>query len=193
MELKYGELFEEWEISIAVKLVGQFRARWRVLGREDFEDLLQECLTHWFFRRDKYDPSRRANRRTFMGSVLTKKLEDLAKARMTDLRKASYGAYSLDAPIREGESERTFMDLIDDSTAEVNPEEAIFLIPLRVRIKRALDKLSDKEQMLCELRMKGLTMRDAYELMGISKDEAYKLREHIRKVCKNERIEGYFK
>ena len=142
MELKYEGLFEDWEIGIAVRLVSRFRNEQRVLEREDFEDLIQECLTHWNRNRDKYDPSRHANRRTFMAAVLTNKPKELAKARTWDVRRASYEALSLDAPVKKDEPGRTFVDLIDDATAEVDPQEAIFPIHFRVRHTKALARLS---------------------------------------------------
>lgn len=189
----YKALFEDWEIGIAVRLVSRFRAERKVLEREDFEDLLQECLTHWFSNRDKYDPSRHANPRTFMAKVVTNKLKDLAKARTTDTRKVAYEALSLDAPVREDDPDRTFVDLIDDATAEVDPEEAIFLIPFRVRLAKAWSELSKGERRLCRLRMDGLNMEEAYEAMGIGKDEAYKMRKRIQEVFEKQELRGYFK
>lgn len=193
MGLKYEEVFEDWEIAIAVRLVSRFRAERRVLEREDFEDLLQECLAHWYSSRDKYDPSRDASRQTFMSRVLTNKLKDLAKARTRDMRRASYEAVSLDAPIREDEPGRTFLDLIDDAAAEVAPEEPIVMIPFRMRLKKAWARLSGREQELCRLRMDGLDMTKAMKAMGISKDKAYEMRKRIQKIFEQEKLRGYFK
>jgi RNA polymerase sigma factor (sigma-70 family) len=189
----YKTLFADWEIAIAVRLVSRFRTEQRVLEREDFEDLLQECLMHWFSNRDKYDPSRHANQRTFMAKVVTNKLKDLAKARKAATRRAAYEALSIDAPIKEDEPSRTYVDLIDDVTKEVDPEEAIFLIPFKVRLAKAWSQLSEEERRLCQLRMDGLNMEEAYETMGIGKDEAYKMRERIQEVFENEDLRGYFK
>jgi len=50
-------LFEDWEIAVAKKLVDQFKRKWRCFAKDDFEDLLQECLSHWYFRRDKFTDS----------------------------------------------------------------------------------------------------------------------------------------
>ena len=193
MGLKYEGVFEDWEIAIAVRLVSRFRAERRVLEREDFEDLLQECLLDWLSKRDKYDPSRHASRQTFMGKALTNKLRDLAKARRAEIRRVAYEALSLDAPVKKDEPGRTLMDLIDDATAEVDPQEAIFLIPFKVRLTRAWARLSEDERMLCQHRMDGLNMKETHQLMGISKDEVYKMLKHIREVCEKERLRGYFK
>ena len=56
MALKRGEELQGWEIAVAKKLIGEFRRRSRSLNREDFDDLLQECLAHWLEVRQKLDP-----------------------------------------------------------------------------------------------------------------------------------------
>ena len=193
MELKYEGIFEDWEIAIAVRLVSRFRAERRVLEREDFEDLLQECLLDWLSKRDKYDPSRHASRQTFMAAVLTNKLKDLAKARTTEARRVAYEAISLDAPIKEDEPDRSLLNLLSDTMVGDDPREALVFIPLRMRLAKAWSGLSEGERMLCRLRMDGLNMKEAYTAMGISKDEAYEMRKRIQKVFKKERLKGYFK
>ena len=55
MALKRGDELQGWEIAVAKKLIGEFRRRSRSLNREDFDDLLQECLTHWLEVRQKLD------------------------------------------------------------------------------------------------------------------------------------------
>jgi hypothetical protein len=51
MNQNYAGLFENWEIGVATKVIREFKAQWKWLQRIDEEDLLQECLTHWLFRR----------------------------------------------------------------------------------------------------------------------------------------------
>jgi len=47
--LSYEGLFEGWEVAVAKHLVNEFKKQWTCLDIDDFDDLLQECLTHWFF------------------------------------------------------------------------------------------------------------------------------------------------
>jgi mannose-6-phosphate isomerase-like protein (cupin superfamily) len=47
MALKAGEGLQRWEIAVTKKLVGEYRRRSRSLAREEFDDLMQECLAHW--------------------------------------------------------------------------------------------------------------------------------------------------
>jgi RNA polymerase sigma-70 factor (ECF subfamily) len=189
----YRALFENWEIAVAVRLVNQFQTNGSVLEREDFEDLMQECLTHWFFKRDKYKPTRRASKQTFMAEVLRRKLMDLVKERKALIRRAAYEAVSLDAPINEGDPDRTFLRLIDDATAEAASGDAIVLIPFRMRLAKAWPRLSERERALCRLRMDGLTMSEAREALGISKDTAYEMRKRIQNVFEKEKLRGFFK
>jgi len=42
MELKDGARLEQWEIAVTKKIVAECRRRYRVLAREDAEDVLQE-------------------------------------------------------------------------------------------------------------------------------------------------------
>jgi len=44
MALRHGDGLEKWEIAVTKKLVGEFRRRSRSLAREEFDDLVQDCL-----------------------------------------------------------------------------------------------------------------------------------------------------
>jgi hypothetical protein len=58
MALKPGDGLDKWEIAVAKKVVGEFRRRSRILGREEFDDLVQDCLLHWIGVRRKLAPIR---------------------------------------------------------------------------------------------------------------------------------------
>ena len=53
MALKPGDGLDKWEIAVAKKVVGEFRRRSRILGRDEFDDLVQDCLLHWIGVRGK--------------------------------------------------------------------------------------------------------------------------------------------
>ena len=42
MALKPGDGLDKWEIAVAKKVVGEFRRRSRILGRDEFDDLVQD-------------------------------------------------------------------------------------------------------------------------------------------------------
>lgn len=60
MALKPGDGLDKWEIAVAKKVVGELRRRSRILGREEFDDLVQDCLLHWIGVRRKlaHDPDK---------------------------------------------------------------------------------------------------------------------------------------
>ena len=62
MGLKYEGVFEGWEIAVAKKLVDQFKRKWKCFFKDDFDDLLQECLSHWYFVRKRYEASKGASK-----------------------------------------------------------------------------------------------------------------------------------
>ena len=84
----------------------EFQQKWPCLRKEGFDDLLQECLTHWFLARGEYEPTREASKQTFMGRVIRHKLTDLVRERETDKRKATYLTVSLDEPLGDDEETR---------------------------------------------------------------------------------------
>ena len=79
MALKPGEGLYKWEIAVTKKLVGEFRRRSRILWREDFDDLVQDCLLHWIGVRRKMalDPDNPPV--GYMAQVLRNKLTDLMR------------------------------------------------------------------------------------------------------------------
>lgn len=52
MALKKDHGLGNWEIATAKKLVSEYRRRNRTLEREEFDDLVQECLAHWIVAGD---------------------------------------------------------------------------------------------------------------------------------------------
>ena len=82
-------------------MVNAFRNQFEILEEEDFEDLFQECLTHWFFVRQKHD-KKRASSGTFMNGVLRNKLYDIIKEKRADKRKMTSVSLSLDRLLENG-------------------------------------------------------------------------------------------
>ena len=81
MGLTHGGVFENWEIAVAKKLVDQFKRKWKCFSKDDFDDLLQECLSHWYFVRKKYEVSKGASKSTYMSNVIKNKLMDMVAER----------------------------------------------------------------------------------------------------------------
>ena len=117
MVLKYGEELQHWEIAVAKKLVGEFRSRSRRLEREEFDDLLQECLTHWIEVRGKLAPDLEGPPVAYMARVVRNKLTDMLREQGATKRGGDVGTVSLDAPVSESDGAPTFADLFDAATS----------------------------------------------------------------------------
>lgn len=85
MALKQGNGLQGWEIAVTKKLIGEFRRRSRSLYREEFDDLLQECLMHWLEVRRQVVPDPGGPPIAYMARVVRNKLIDLARERETGL------------------------------------------------------------------------------------------------------------
>ena len=101
MALKHGEELQRWEIAVAKKLVGEFRRRSRSLAREEFEDLLQECLVHWLEVRRKLAPDPDGPPIAYMARVIRNKLTDLLRERSAAKRARDFDTVSIDAGWRD--------------------------------------------------------------------------------------------
>ena len=97
MAFGYGDGIQQWEIAVAKKLVGEFRRRSRRLEREEFDDLLQDCLTHWVEVRARLTPSADDPPIAYMARVLRNKLTDLIREQGATKRGGDLDTVSLDA------------------------------------------------------------------------------------------------
>ncbi|MFC1715627.1 sigma-70 family RNA polymerase sigma factor [Candidatus Poribacteria bacterium] len=194
MNLNYGGLFRDWEIAVAKKLVEEYRRRWKCLCREDFEDLLQEVLTHWYFAKDEYDHKREASQTTFMGKVIRNKLNDFVRERETDKRKIAHLTISLDKSLEDDENAPTLMDRIDKTTASDAATDHLLEVELKIDLSKALRKLSAKQKELCHLiGEKGLSIKETSECLGTPRSTIYDELERIRKIFSKEGLEDYLK
>ena len=146
MDTKYGTLFEGWEIAVTKKLVGDYRRQWKCLLLEDVDDLLQECLTHWIFAKDKYDPQKEASQKTFMARVVRNKLKDLVKERERDKRKTTQNSISLDAPILPDDDSPALIDTLEEEGGY--SARLILQACLRVDLVKATERLTPIQKKL---------------------------------------------
>ncbi|MCE9570713.1 MAG: hypothetical protein K8R10_12075, partial [Rhodocyclales bacterium] len=103
MALKQGNGLQGWEIAVTKKLIGEFRRRSRSLYREEFDDLLQECLMHWLEVRRQLVPDPGGPPIAYMARVVRNKLIDLARERETDKRRGDQETVSLDDTVGDSE------------------------------------------------------------------------------------------
>jgi len=194
MSQNYRGLFQDWEIAVAKKLVNEFQGKWRCLQREDFDDLLQECLTHWFFAKDDYDPTREASQKTFMGRIIRNKLTDLVRERESDKRKIAHLTVSLDEPLGKDEDSPTLIDKIDEQTNSDASPNPFLEIQLRIDLSKALQQLTPQQKELCRLLgEKGLTVKKISEYLKTPRSTIYDELKRIRTICMKEGLEDYLK
>jgi len=185
--LSYGSLFEGWEVAIAKHLVNEFMKQWRCLDDDDFEDLLQECLTHWLFAKDKYDPSAEATVKTFMGRVVRNKLTDIIKERERDKRKVSQITVSLHQPLSSEEDASTLLDVLTDNEADFRVR-----VELQIDLSNALRRLTPLQRAICGLISEsGPNVTDISERLGIRRKAVYKEIGRIRAIFENEGLKNY--
>ena len=193
MALKHGEELQQWEIAVAKKLVGEFRRRSRRLEREEFDDLLQECLTHWIEVRGKLAPDPEGPPVAYMARVVRNKLTDMIREQAATKRGGDTDTVSLDAPVSESDDAPTFADLVDAATSgPLGEEHPIDPNDVRIDIARALQQLTPRQRRLCALLgEEGLSIKEAAQRLRIPRGTLYEEIKRIRKIFAEHGLEGY--
>jgi len=189
MTYSCARLFQDREIAVTKNLVNEYRGRWDCLAQEEYEDLLQQCLTHWFFARDKYNPRREASLTTFMAKIIRNKLTDLVREANAEKRKVTQLSVPLDQPLGSAEDAGTLEEtLIDDSS------DAFVQIELRIDLDKATAKLSPKQQELCRLlRDRDLSITELSRLLETPRATIYDEINRIKTLFSNEGLEDYLR
>lgn len=194
MSQNYRGLFHDWEIAVVKKLVNEFQRKWKCLKQEDFEDLLQECLTHWLFARDNYDPTREASQKTYMGKAVRNKLTDLVREKEADKRKIAHLTISLDEPLGNDEDAPSLIEKIDENTISDEPANPFMELQLKIDLSKALQKLTPKQKKLCHLLGEGgLTIKQVSEYLKTPRSTLYDEIKRIRKIFMKDGLEDYLK
>ena len=194
MAFGYGNGIQQWEIAVAKKLVGEFRRRSRRLEREEFDDLLQDCLTHWVEVRARLTPSADDPPIAYMARVLRNKLTDLIREQGATKRGGDLDTVSLDAPVGDDDDAPTFADLIDVATSGATGEAAIGEDrDARIDIARAMKKLTPRQRRVCALLgEEGLSIKEAAVRLRIPRGTLYEEIKRIRKVFADHGLGDYF-
>lgn len=132
---------------------------------------MQECLTHWYFVRGRYDDAKSTTKKTFMRHVFENKIFDLLEQRVSIKRKAVYQSVSLDELV-DGLDENSYPDAL--AFEDQNFEEVLRSDVGRV-LKRAMAKLSGRQRELCRLiKVEGLNMKQVSQKMNIPRGTSNK-------------------
>lgn len=194
MVQNYRGFFHDWEIAVAKKLINIFQRKWTCLEREEFDDLLQECLTHWYFTKDTYDPGREASQKTFMGRIIRNKLTDLIRERSAVKRKIAHITRSLDEPLRNDADSPALIDQINEDTVTETTHNHFLEIQLKIDLSKSLQKLTPQQKNLCDLLgEKGLSVKEASDRLKTPRGTIYDEIKRIRKIFMKEGLEDYLK
>jgi len=195
MALKHGDGLQKWEIAVTKKLVGEFRRRSRSLAREEFDDLVQDCLAHWIVVRQKLSPDPDNPPVGYMAQVIRNKLTDLMREQTAEKRAGDLDALSLDATIDGSEDGMTFGELLADAESTAGGDhQGVDRHHTRIDVARALDRLTPAQRRLCAmLGEDGLSIKEAAERLRIPHGTLYEEIKRIRKVFADHGLGDYLK
>lgn len=186
MNQDYQGLFEDWEVGLAKNVINNLLKQWMCLEKEGFDDLLQECLTHWHFTKGKYNPNSRASIKTFMAKVLRNKILNIIERYDSDKRRLSTKSLSLSLPLSSEDGSGALQETIPAQDIRIQAE-------LRIDIAKACQKLTPHQRRLCALLFEtGLNIKEISEKLGVNRKRVYKDIERIRIVFEDEGLENYF-
>lgn len=187
----YKGLFEDWEVGVAKKVIEMFRNDWKCLALQDFDDLLQECLIHWYFAKNKYDSSLKASKKTFMARIVRNKLRDLVRVLNRQKRKVAQESISLNESISDEEDAPTFLDAL----LEKKDTEGICLRgELKIIISKVSESLTLQQRKICELISENdPNITSIAHVLNIDRTTVYREIKRIRSMFEKEGLKDYLK
>lgn len=188
-----GDL-EAWEIALAERVVQDFLATRRPFGALTFEDLVQECVTHWWLKRRHYSKDRGASPATYMRTVLKAKLCDIERRERATKRGGYSKPLSLDMALDpEDEEGPTLADILPDEALAKSPNHLAERLELQSHIKRVLSLLSPRQRRLAEQLGSGASMSEIGRLLGVHRSTLYDELHRIREIFRDERLEEFLR
>lgn len=157
-----SDQFEEWELDLTSRLVGDFAAQQKLPRHLDEHDLYQECLVHWWRQRGRYLAERGASRGTYLRRVVESRLQDLARRWRAAKRGSGQAPVSLDAAVSPGESEGvTLGETLADPTSQ-DPT-------LALDIRDVIGRLSLRQRRIISAKTQGLRNTEISRLLDVSR------------------------
>jgi RNA polymerase sigma-70 factor (ECF subfamily) len=195
MALKPGNGLDKWEIAVSKKVVSEFRRRSRLLARDDFDDLVQDCLLHWMVVRTKLASDSGTPPVTYMAQVLRNKLTDLIREQGAEKRAGDLGVVSLDATVDGSDDGMTLAESLEEAHSKQAGEMGeTHRHHLRMDLLRAMARLTPSQQRLCVMLVEdGLSITEAAEQLRIPRSTLYEELKRIRKVFVDEGLGDYLR
>ncbi|MCL0048148.1 sigma-70 family RNA polymerase sigma factor [Dehalococcoidia bacterium] len=182
MEPKYGDLFQQWEVTLTMRIVTEFQIEHPWLRALDYDDLLQECLIHWHSKQGRFQEGRETSIKSYMARVLKNKLREIVRRELTDKRKTQHLAKSLESPIDEEGA--TLADVIPS-------DEAYDGITARLDIDLAMNKLTPLQKRICELLSEDYPEQEIANMLGRPRRSIRDEIVRIGRVFSRERLQEY--
>jgi len=194
MGVKYGGLFEAWELAIARALIREFQTRWWSIAYDPEDDLMQDLLLHWLSVRREFDPRRRHSRNAFMRQVLRNKLFSLVRERETERRSADYHALSLEQARQQSSVSNRNEFLDEQVVAHFGGTPDLHDNDVQIDLAMVVDRLTPSQKRICRLLgCEGLSVNEASRRLRVSRDTVYRELRRIREVFHEKGFEAYLK
>jgi len=183
MSLNYSKgLFNEWEIAIAKKYVRQFRSTCQCLERDFEDDLVDECLKHWYFLRDTVKPEAEEKRRAYMVAIVRNKLSDIVREHTSKKRNEFFQAISLNQFL-ENNSDSPFLA----HPSQQDPADEADLPELKSKLDQVFKKLNPQQQKVYSALCDGqLTITEMSVCLKLHRNTIRNEINRIRKVFESE-------
>jgi len=144
-------LLDKKEMSVAVRLVARYQKRYLSLRRFEFDDLLQECLTHWIFiRKKRVSDSWAHPSDPLIAQVLMNKLTDFVRAALSARRAGDLRTFSVDWLERNSDGIETPEEAPEWIRGGAL-EEPIARAELAIDLETACARLTPRQQSICQL------------------------------------------
>ena len=182
-------LFHGWEIAIATKYVRQFRSTCQCLERDFEDDLIDECLKHWYFLRDTVKPEAEEKRRAYMVAIVKNKLSDIVREHTSKKRNEFFQALSLNQFL-ENNSDSSFLA----HPSQQDPADKANLSELKTRLDQAFKKLNSQQQKVYSALCDGqLTITEMSVRLKLHRNTIRNEINRIRRVFENEGLREFLR
>ena len=187
--LSYERLFEPWELELAERLVRRFCGRGKVFPESEFETLLADVLTDWYFERAQYDAVRFNSPEVFMKAVVERDLTDRARAEKTFKRKFLRKAVSLNEPIDDDGGSLIHEGVIPDTHDPLSRGE----MDLRYDLDSVRRRLNSRQGLILTLLLEGRPVTEIATVLKTSRSTVHDEIARVRNLFESQGLRDYLK
>jgi len=184
-----AEDFEKWEIAVAKNVVNKFLGTNKIKGY-DFDDLLQECLLHWYQKRGKYRECKGTTKKTFMGKILKRRLQEVLRDQSTDKRKINLLTEPLVIAPDDSELDGDSFD-VSDKKQKKDFDLSQHYIAMESDVASVISKLPSVQKKMCHLIMEGYSMAHISRILNKPRATLYDEIKRIQKIFLDHRLNEY--